>query len=281
MRSGVCHRVSLYSCTGVLTLTALVTSALAGEPRQPEPWVDRDRFPEAYGILTSDRVMFPDNVSDWPLRIDSAHQLFVDDYLISQIEHLSREFHQPTKYAGNPLMPGGYMAVLYDETEGRFRMWNNLSYLTSADGIQWTRQHSGPDDHLLKDGGQLRGFMYNPDLPEEEGRYKAVVERRYNAEAGEPGGFYVYHSRDGLNWRGRPERAVLWRTHNMMQPAEFRPMGTGTPAEFRWDGADFFQSNGVGDTSTFRYDPVLKRYIFDGKFNLCRRRLESAVNRPV
>jgi len=165
-------------------------------------------------------------------------------------------------------MPGGYAAVFYDKDQGEFRMWNNLTYMTSTDGIQWNRQNAGPDDHLSTDGGQLRGLMHNPDILEREGRYKAVVERHYNQQANEPGGFYLYHSRDGLNWKRGPERAVLWRTHNMMQTAEFRPMGTGSPNEFRWDGADFFQSNGVGDTSTFRYDNVLKRYIFDGKFNI-------------
>jgi hypothetical protein len=54
----------------------------------------------------------------------------------------------------------------------------------------------------------------------------------------------------------------------MMQPAEFRPLGLGKVSEFRWDGADHYQGNGVGDTSTFRYDAVLKRYVFDGKYNL-------------
>ena len=48
--------------------------------------MDRDHFPEACSILTSDRVMLPDDVSDWPLKIDSTHQWFIDDYLISEIK---------------------------------------------------------------------------------------------------------------------------------------------------------------------------------------------------
>jgi hypothetical protein len=262
-------RISLarvWAC--VLTLTFLAASGQASEPAQTNTWEDRDHFPEAYSILTSDRVMYPDDVSDWPLKIDATHQLFVDDYVISEIEQLTRQFHQPTKYPANPLMPGGYMAVLYDQNQERFRMWNNLLYLTSEDSVEWTEHEPGPDDQLRRDGGQLRGLIYNPDLPREEGQYKAVVERRYNAQAEEPGGFYLYHSRDGINWVRRPERPILWRTMNSMRPAEFRPLGVGRPEEFRWDGTDHFQGNGVGDTSTFRYDPVLKRYIFDGKFGL-------------
>jgi len=247
----------------------LATTALAAAPAQSASWADRDLFPEAYSILTSERVMFPDNISDWPLKIDATHQMFVDDFLISEIEHLSRQFHQPAKYAGNPLLPGGYMGVLHDERTGQFRMWNNLDHFMSTDGVEWVRHNPGPNDNLLrKEGGQLRGIMYNPDLPEPEGRYKAVVERRFGQPAGEPGGFYLYHSRDGLDWKRHPAGSILRRTHNLMKPAEFRPMGVGRVEEFRWDGADFFQGNGVGDTSTFRYDTVLKRYVFDGKFGL-------------
>jgi hypothetical protein len=253
---------------GMLTLVFLAALARTSTAEQPDSWVDRDHFPEAYSILTSDRVMFPDNVADWPLKIDSTRQLFVDDYVIGEIEHLTREFHQPVKHPGNPLMPGGYMAVLYEVKQAQFRMWNNLEVFTSTDGVKWIQQSPGPDDHLRTDGGQLRGLIYNPDLPDEEGRYKAVVQRRYNAQQQEPGGFYLYHSRDGINWERRPERAILDQTINVMRPGEFRPMGVGTPAEFRWDGTDHFQLNGVGDTSTFRYDTILKRYIFDGKVGL-------------
>ena len=241
----------------------------AATPQQAQSWLDRDHFPEAYGILTSDRVMFPDDVSDWPLKIDSTHQLFADDYLISEISHLTRQFHQPTKYPGNPLMPAGYVAVRYNEDQGLFRMWKGLDYMTSADGIHWAPAERAPNANLLrKEGGELRGFMYNPDLPEPEGRYKAVVERRFNEAAKEPGGFYLYHSCDGINWERRPQRPILSRSFNLMKPAEFRPMGAGRASEFQYGGADHFQVNGVGDTSTFRYDSVLKRYIFDGKLGL-------------
>ena len=53
-----------------------------------------------------------------------------------------------------------------------------------------------------------------------------------------------------------------------MLPGEFRPTGAGGPRQFQYANPAHFQSYGAGDTSTFRYDPALKRYIFDGKFNL-------------
>ncbi len=238
-------------------------------PEGPASWIDRNRFPEAYSILTSDRVMFPDDVSDWPLKIDSTHQMFIDDFLISEIEGLTRQFHQPSKHPDNPLLPGGYAAILYDEDTGQFRMWNNRRVLTSTDGVHWDAPDLGPDGNLfIKDEGELRGFMYNPVLPEEEGRYKVVIERRFNEENDEPGGFYLYHSGDGWHWEQHPQRPILQRTNNNMLPATFRSTGVGDVRDFQWSNPDHFQSNGVGDTSTFRYDAVLNRDIFDGKFNI-------------
>ncbi len=241
----------------VLATFASQTPAPAGTSQS---WVDRNHFPEAYSILTSDRVMFPDNVSDWPLKIDSAHQLFIDDLVISEIEGLSRQYHQPVKHPKNPLMRRhGYTNVLYDEDKGLFRMWNG-GYFTSKDGVDWERV-----DSVKTHPGYI---MYNPDISEEEGRYKGITERRYNLDKKEPGGFYLYHSRDGLNWEQRPERPVLQRSINCMLPGDFRPQAAADASKFQWTDPDHFQAKGVGDTTRFRYDTVLKRYICDGKIDL-------------
>lgn len=256
------------SITIVLPLLAAMSS-WTESPKQPDSWVDRDRFPEAYSILTSERIMYPDNISDWPLKIDATHQLFIDDFLISDVENLTREFHQPVKHPENPLLPGGYAAVLFDKDTGQFRMWNNRRFFTSTDGVHWDAPDLGPNGNMvIVDVGELRGFMYNPLVREQDGRYEAVIERRLNEESGEAGGFYLYHSRDGLHWEQRPTRPILHRTNNNMLPAAFQPLGVGDVRQFQWTNPDHFESNGVGDTSTFRYDAVLNRYIFDGKFNI-------------
>jgi len=251
----------------LLMLTALATSAWAATDKL-QTWADRDHFPEAYSILSSDRVMFPDNVSDWPLKINSTHQLFVDDFLISKIENLTRQFHQPTKHPANPLMKGWEVAVLYDKDQGRFRMWNGSQYFTSADGVHWEAPRLGPEGNriIFKEGGGIHGLMYNPDIPEPEGRYKAVLTRRQRDKVNESIAFYLYHSRDGLNWDLRPQEPILQQTPNLMLPCEFRPTGAGNPADFQWANPDHIQAIGAGDTTTFRYDRVLKRYIYDGKF---------------
>ena len=274
MNSSTSCRVASGSWFCLLALAMSAMPAWTAASERLDAWEDRDRFPEAYSILTSDRVMFPDDISDWPLKIDSRHQLFVDDFLISKIEHLSRHFHQPVKEPKNPLIPGGYVGVLYDADTSRFRMWNGQArqsprLFTSADGVHWEGPDLNPSgDLILEDGGELRGFMYNPDLPMQEGRYKMVLERRIPVDTKEPG-FYLYHSRDGVNWEQRPQRPILERSRvNCMLPCKFRPTGAGEPHQFQWENPDHIQSCGVGDTSTFRYDTVLNCYIFDGKFNL-------------
>ena len=66
-----------------MVVAVLTMSAGAAGPEQPRPYVNRDPFPQAYRILPSDRLMFPHDEGDWPLKLDSRRQLFVDDYLIA------------------------------------------------------------------------------------------------------------------------------------------------------------------------------------------------------
>ena len=215
-----------------------------------QDWVDRDRFPEAYSILTSDHIMFPGNVTNWPMKIDSKRQLFVDDHIISSMENLVREFHQPEKYSGNPLMPGHPVAVIYDEKSGKFRMWYNQHYAESNDGVNWTKPDVGPNGNwVLKSAGEVRGFIYNPEAEDCNRRYEVVAERRTNENTQEKGGFYLYRSADGLDWKQAIERPILQRTYQHMQPGPF------------W-------AKGTGDTSIFQYDPVLKKYTCSAKFNI-------------
>ena len=173
-------------------------------------WVDRDRFPEAYSILTSDHIMFPGNVTNWPMKIDSKRQLFVDDHVISSMENVVRQYHQPKKYEGNPLMPGVPLAVLYDKKSGKFRMWYNHHYAESNDGVKWTKPNLGPDgNEVLKGTGEVRGFIYNPDAKDCSRRFEVVTEKRKSKTTEEQGGFYVYHSADGLSWKPTMERPIL------------------------------------------------------------------------
>jgi hypothetical protein len=68
--------------------------------------VDWTLFPKAYGVLSSQSLMFPVDVSDWPVKIDERRQLFVDNWLVAESEGVRRTVHQPEKVAGNPILTG-------------------------------------------------------------------------------------------------------------------------------------------------------------------------------
>jgi len=170
--------------TGAMVVAVLTMSAGAAGPEQPRPYVNRDPFPQAYRILTSDRLMFPHDEGDWPLKLDSRRQLFVDDYLIASMKGLHREYHQPVKHPENPLVvpdrpwEGPRLCVgtvLRDEAMGRFRMWYRDGkakemYAESDDGIAWRKPELGLVAHegstknnIILDNGYMIGMIRERD----------------------------------------------------------------------------------------------------------------------
>ena len=127
-------QITVFVCAA---LTAGVFTALAGVSsetgkRAAGTATDQGLFPKSLGVLANEKLMFPVDMSDWPLRIDSSHQLFVDDYLLASVKNIKRTVHQATKFDGNPIMTkhvpaegGGplFPIVIRDEPTGKFRMW--------------------------------------------------------------------------------------------------------------------------------------------------------------
>lgn len=126
-----------------------------------------------------------------PVKIGTSRQLFIDEHIIEEMSGLNRVLHQPTKYAGNPIMIPLYPwegrlelygTVRYDPEYG-FRMWYmglggmaipamgmdnsaspykkfdfdpknllySMCYATSKDGIFWER----PNLRLVEYKGSL------------------------------------------------------------------------------------------------------------------------------
>lgn len=89
-------------------------------------------------------------------------QLFIDDYVIGDMQGLGKQLHQPVKHPSNPLVrrdqpweeklssPFGYGTVVHDERDGLYKIWyqiwhddkdaaGSLGYITSPDGITWEK----------------------------------------------------------------------------------------------------------------------------------------------
>jgi hypothetical protein len=244
-----------------------------------QSYVDREVFPRGYTILSSDRLMFPQVVTDWPVKIDSRRQLFVDDYLIASMEGLQRRYHQPSKHPRNPLLvrdrpwEGAHIwvgTVLRDEPTGRFRMWyadgiERELYAESDDGITWRKPELGLVSHngstknnITFEPGFMIGIIRDPGGEKGARGYLTLVYQTL-PHVKQPG-FYLYRSPDGLRWTGGLRRPVLTSTEN----------------------PKLWSSVGMGDTSIFRHDPLLGRYVVDSKFNLyLPAELMKDLNKPV
>ena len=227
------------------------------------PVVDRELYPHGLGVLTSDPLMHPVNMENWPVRIDSSHQLFLDDYLIARRNGVGRTFHQPRKHPDNPILrpvePWENKSIIpfcVLHEEGLFRLWygshkSNVLYAESDDGTTWRRPrlgiagHAGlQDTNIVIDGGFAAGIMRGGQSADDTRPYQAII---WQGPPQMPtAAFYLHDSADGIHWSLRD----------------------GQPA-MRCDGnPELFGTMGVGDTSHVSWDPVLRRYICDAKVNV-------------
>lgn len=251
--------------------------------------LDQDQLPVTWRNMANEQVMFPLDMKDMPVKIGSERQLLLDNYLIGEAQHLTRQVHQPMRYDGNPILAPPetnlnhivVQHVLQFKTAPRFRMWywshqdwHSLptgqqvrfasSYATSDDGMHWERPNldlhevdgtAGPNNVVLP-YGLMHGLFYNADEEDAEKRFKALVcvEGKNPAI---PEGYYLHTSPDGIHWKGDLSQYVI-------------PSLTG------YD----MPQNGIGDTTRFWWDPYRRKYIGDVKFVIpgklrCRGVMES------
>ncbi len=246
----------------------------------PDKHVDRSLYPKAYGVLADEHLMFPVDMADWPVKITTERQLFVDDYLIASCSKLTRRLHAPKRHPANPVLRirekpwehsfGHSVFVLRDKRTGTFRMWYNLRhripgeggvmyrgpmcYAESTDGLRWTKPNLGihkfgndKNNNITLPQGTIEGLFHEPDDPDPNRRYKALVwhdpkdQKAYAPREG----FYLYGSPDGIHWQGDNQRCII-------------PNG---------QGGNFPDQlcSGVGDTTHFRWDARLGKYVANVK----------------
>ncbi len=236
---------------------------------------DWSLFPKAYGILASERLMYPVDLSDWPVKIGPERQLFVDNYLVAEASFVRRTVHQPVKHEGNPIMVDQepwekekkviLLQVLRDAETGKFRMWYTswvrfkfpgtqtegrmpTLYAESEDGLHWVRpklgllEYNGSRENNWVIYGRMYGLIHHPNATDPSRRYLATVmhEPPYEKEA-----VYLYASPDGLRWTRIRKEPILILLHKDLP----------------------FPLEGLGDTSIVRYDPYLQLYVCDAKIS--------------
>ena len=247
-------------------------STMSNAPSDPFPdeaYIDRGLYPEAYGVLANEHLMFPIDQSDWPVKIDQSRQLFVDDYLIARRQDLVRQVHEVHKCPDNPIMvgdrpwegPGGFHhQVRRDPKSKKFRSWytaimkyelaSGMSvrtptcYAESEDGIHWQKPNLGccefegsKENNIVIHAGSIWGVLGGPTESSPHRDFKGVVlhEPPYMPREG----YYLYTSSDGIHW-----------IRNCDEPIAFSKSK---------------ELPGIGDTSLFRWDQRLGKYIGDVK----------------
>jgi len=274
-RSALSHIGPSVAILVAVLCPAVVRSAGADDGRAAGTTTDRGLFPKAYGILSNEKLMYPVDMSDWPLKIDSTHQLFVDDYLLAAVRNVQRTIHQAKKFRGNPIMSKHtawdgagpvFPIVLRDEQSEKFRMWyagrvrydlpDGTSvrfpalYAESDDGIDWTRPELGlhafngsKANNIVIPAGNLWGLHIDRQESNPKRRYKAVV--WHEPEYVPREGYFLYTSPDGIHWKRETREPIALSLHGYTMP-----------------------QTGIGDTTLFRWDRHLKKYIGDVKFVL-------------
>ena len=168
-----------------------------------------------------------------PIDIGSRRELFVDHYLIDQLNGTQLKLHHPRR-AGVALkmerpwepMMGAYITVIHDQ--GKYRMYYRGRpphaptpqarevgcYAESDDGVSWTRPNLGfhkvfgtwNNNVILANVGHhavnFAPFVdRRPGVPSSE-RYKAICGLL-------PDGLFAYVSSDGLRWQKLQDEAII------------------------------------------------------------------------
>ena len=177
-----------------------------------------------------------------PLDIAGQRQLFIDDHIVAETFRVTRGLHQPSKYAGNPIIRATdpweekvcvYGTVIYEPEQETYRMWYTGyggaagglvqytgCYATSKDGIFWEKPNLGLVQYAgSKDNNLFLGDAANINVIKEP--RERDPERLYKILCLQSGKPYVSvgFSRDGVRWNmyeGNPVLTETSDTHTLL-----------------------------------------------------------------
>ena len=276
------------------------------------PWDESDlvtdwsAFPRGYGILLNERLIFPEDLCLWRMKIDTTRQLFVDDHLIAHQRDLKREFHSPQDHPANPVLthrrPDGLSTawgtyVCPDEEHG-YRMYykgpGGLNYVAnSTDGVNWDKPDLGVYDH----SAEPERFVGGPNNAISEGTMFGLLRETHDPDPRRQWKLVLMTPRGTrVTWPYRdspPDTLLLpvpglgqvhWprgQAYDDSQPARGTLMQILTSADgLRWTcrkdtallkGPALFQAPyhhpiGISDMVRIRWDPKLKTYVGNVKY---------------
>ena len=146
-----------------LCLYLLASPWCAAQPRTAPPGMFKDLDEEILG----DAILI------------HGKQLFIDDALISAMQGVTKQLHQPAKFQQNPVLKRdrpwepsgpGYATLIFDPHEKLFKLWYEnwdqkeentalLMYATSRNGIDWIKPQLNEQGTNQVRQPQVKGFQ--------------------------------------------------------------------------------------------------------------------------
>ena len=263
----------------------------------PSPATDYSEWPSGYSILLNEKIMHPEDLSLWKMKLDQKRQLFVDDYLIAHTSTVKRELHAVRKHPANPIFKDAWPQYFSSDSAG-LRMYTRdmnkgtpcvrLSY--SQDGVHWERpdlnvcdisadpraDSRGPNN-VVYPRGQVHGLFFEPADPDPQRRWKMVLGNHRRPKSitwpylKRQGGYY----KDGeyvaiagkyVRQEDMPEQVSAYELHTSEDGITWQ-YETDTSLQKAQSHVYTPQHRplGIGDCLVTRWDPVLKKYIAHAK----------------
>ena len=161
-------------------------------------------------------------------------QLFIDDYVIDDMQDVRKQLNQPVKYKHNPVLKRdkpwersgpGYGSIIYDAEEKLFKAWYEnwnqdeettaaLLYATSLNGIDWHKELIDKEKgtNLVKQpkirGTQAVGIMKDRLETDPAKRYKMLFSCSPDGTSKSLMTSAAY-SADGIHWTAYPDLPII------------------------------------------------------------------------
>ncbi len=219
------HGIVLTRCLlGMLSLLLGLTGGAVAQNRQAPPGM----FKDLDDAILGDALLI------------HGKQLFVDDYIIGDMQGVTKQLHQPTKHPRNPIVRRDpqkdglqidYGSVVFDPRSKQFQLYYQVilgksfhehqthqylvGYAVSDDGLAWTKpalNETTGSNLILMDppepfiGGP--GVMIDDHDPNPDRRYKMLYSAKPNGMASSLA-VHVAYSADGIRWKQEPQNPVI------------------------------------------------------------------------
>jgi len=205
-----------------MTVLAIVTSLLSGST----VWaieIPPGMFKDLNDEIVGDAIII------------NGKQLFIDDYIIEDLNGAEKILNQPVKHQSNPLLicdqsweqsGPDYGTVIYDDQEGIFKMWYQfrlttggssgalLCYATSQDGITWGKPIVNQQDGTnivfqpAVQGFQCAGILKDLAETDPARRYKMLFSANPDG-TDQTWSTHAAYSPDGIDWTAEVENPLI------------------------------------------------------------------------